>query len=44
MTRTVTLSTPATRQAPRNKGKLIGAKPPLRLKHVWARADQADRT
>lgn len=36
MTRTVTLSTPATRQAPWNKGKLIGAKPPLRLKHVWA--------
>jgi integrase len=25
-----------TRQAPWNKGKLIGAKPPLRLKHVWA--------
>jgi hypothetical protein len=29
-------SSPTTRQAPWNKGKLIGAKPPLRLKHVWA--------
>ena len=36
MTRTVTSSTRATRQLPWNKGKLIGAKPPLRLKHVWA--------
>ena len=30
----LTLSTPA--QSPWNKGKLIGAKPPLRQKHVWA--------
>jgi hypothetical protein len=26
----------ATRPTPWNKGKLIGAKPPLRPKHVWA--------
>jgi integrase len=26
----------ASRRQPWNKGKLIGAKPPLRLKHVWA--------
>jgi hypothetical protein len=26
----------ATRRAPWNKGKLIGAKPPLRPKHVWS--------
>jgi len=24
------------RHEPWNKGKLIGAKPPLRLKHVWS--------
>ena len=30
----LTLSTPTT--APWNKSKLIGAKPPLRQKHVWA--------
>jgi len=30
----LTLSTPA--GVPWNKGKLIGAKPPLRQKHVWA--------
>jgi integrase len=29
-------STTRSRHAPWNKGKLIGAKPPLRLKHVWA--------
>jgi hypothetical protein len=29
----LTLSTPTT--APWNKSKLIGAKPPLRQKHVW---------
>lgn len=29
-------STIPTHPAPWNKGKLIGAKPPLRLKHVWA--------
>ena len=28
------LTTP--KQAPWNKGRLIGAKPPLRQKHVWA--------
>ena len=27
---------PATKRVPRNKGKLIGAKPPLRPKHVWS--------
>src|SRR5712671_2322274 len=27
---------PAPRRIPWNKGKLIGAKPPLRQKHVWA--------
>ena len=27
---------PASRRIPWNKGKLIGAKPPLRQKHVWA--------
>jgi hypothetical protein len=26
----------ATSRTPRNKGKLIGAKPPLRPKHIWA--------
>jgi integrase len=29
-------SVPALRRTPWNKGKLIGAKPPLRQKHVWA--------
>ena len=28
--------TPANRRTPWNKGKLIGARPPLRPKHVWA--------
>src|SRR3981189_65744 len=27
---------PAPRRVPWNKGKLIGAKPPLRPKHVWS--------
>ena len=27
---------PATKRVPWNKGKLIGARPPLRPKHVWA--------
>jgi hypothetical protein len=36
MTTTITSSPPSTRQAPWNKGKLIGAKPPQLLKHVWA--------
>ena len=27
---------PTPKRAPWNKGKLIGAKPPLRQKHVWA--------
>jgi hypothetical protein len=27
---------PASRREPWNKGKLIGAKPPLRPKHVWS--------
>ncbi len=30
------LAIPTPKQAPWNKGKLIGAKPPLRQKHVWA--------
>ena len=30
------LATPTSKRAPWNKGKLIGAKPPLRQKHVWA--------
>jgi len=30
------LSKPTTKRAPWNKGRLIGAKPPLRQKHVWA--------
>jgi len=30
-------ATPTIRKrAPRNKGKLTGAKPPLRPKHVWS--------
>src|SRR5688572_10472957 len=36
MTRIVNSSPATIRPAPWNKGKLIGAKPPLRLKHVWA--------
>ena len=27
---------PTPRRPPWNKGKLIGARPPLRQKHVWA--------
>jgi hypothetical protein len=27
---------PKSRRAPWNKGRLLGAKPPLRTKHVWA--------
>ena len=30
------LAIPTSKRAPWNKGKLIGAKPPLRQKHVWA--------
>ena len=30
------LSIPTPKRVPWNKGKLIGAKPPLRQKHVWA--------
>jgi hypothetical protein len=30
------LTLPAASRVPWNKGKLIGAKPPLRQKHVWA--------
>jgi hypothetical protein len=36
MTTTVTSSPASPRRTPWNKGKLIGAKPPLRIKHVWA--------
>ena len=32
----VNLTLPASISVPWNKGKLIGAKPPLRQKHVWA--------
>jgi integrase len=32
----VSLSIPTPERTPWNKGKLIGAKPPLRQKHVWA--------
>ena len=30
------LAIPTPKRAPWNKGRLIGAKPPLRQKHVWA--------
>jgi hypothetical protein len=30
------LTSESSRRTPWNKGKLIGAKPPLRPKHVWA--------
>ena len=30
------LSIPTPKRAPWNKGRLIGAKPPLQQKHVWA--------
>jgi len=33
---TENLSNDVVKQAPWNKGKLIGAKPPLKSKHVWA--------
>jgi hypothetical protein len=36
MHETEDLATPATKRVPWNKGKLIGARPPLRPKHVWA--------
>jgi hypothetical protein len=29
-------ATPASKRVPWNKGKLTGAKPPLRPKHVWS--------
>lgn len=32
----MTSASPCSPRMPWNKGKLIGAKPPLRLKHVWA--------
>jgi integrase len=32
----VPVTEPATRRTPWNKGKLIGAKPPLRPRHVWS--------
>jgi hypothetical protein len=35
------LVTPTPKRAPWNKGKLIGAKPPLRQKHVWANTHHA---
>lgn len=30
------VTSPIVRREPWNKGKLIGAKPPLRAKHVWS--------
>ena len=36
MRETQHLAMPATTRVPWNKGKLIGARPPLRPKHVWA--------
>jgi integrase len=36
MHETDNLVTPATKRIPWNKGKLTGAKPPLRPKHIWA--------
>jgi integrase len=36
MRETDNLTMPATKRVPWNKGKLIGARPPLRPKHVWA--------
>jgi integrase len=36
MMKTIIVSTPPQPLTPWNKGKLIGAKPPLRNKHVWA--------
>ena len=35
------LVTPTPKRAPWNKVKLIGAKPPLRQKHVWANTHHA---
>lgn len=32
----INLAVPTPKRVPWNKGKLIGAKPPLRHKHVWA--------
>jgi len=36
MHKTKNLVVPTTKRVPWNKGKLTGARPPLRLKHVWA--------
>jgi hypothetical protein len=36
MMATITSSPASPRRTPWNKGKLIGAKPPLRIKNVWA--------
>jgi len=36
MRETDDLTMPATKRVPWNKGKLIGARPPLKPKHVWA--------
>jgi hypothetical protein len=36
MEETANSEPPAPKQMPWNKGKLTGAKPPLRQKHVWA--------
>jgi hypothetical protein len=36
MMATLTSSPVSPRRTPWNKGKLIGAKPPLRIKNVWA--------
>ncbi len=36
-----TMDTATTKRIPWNKGKLTGAKPPLRPKHVWANTNKA---
>ena len=36
MTEVLSIIENASKQAPWNKGKIVGAKPPLRPKHVWS--------
>lgn len=36
MTVTPSTAAAASKQVPWNKGKIVGAKPPLRSKHVWS--------
>jgi hypothetical protein len=37
-------SPPTQHREPWNKGKLIGAKPPVRSKHVWSRSKDKRRS